>query len=236
MEGSRSSVPGGMAVSFGAGQFEIYVFGELSVILGGTDSISSHSYVPTMDKKQGVPVAPVVPVSYLANKVLSENGVSSLYRKFIGLKLEVRLRTKGSISFSRSIMNGSRQSWRHDKFLSDKSCREEFGSSDVSSRLSRQAGLGHLSSVFYDRVIKIIVEKHFEGNMATADVRLRRLGRGFVYVYCQAVLFPELCAETYAEVLGSYYLAEAVFTKLTRVDKDKGLEAKFRLAMETCKV
>ena len=224
-------------VSFGEGQFDIYLFGELPIILaiGGTDSVSSHSYVPTTDKKQGVPVAPVVPVSHYASKVLREKGVSSLYRKFLGHKFDGKLRTKGSISLSHSIMSGSHHSWRHDLFLSDKSCREEFGSSGSSSRLDKQAGSSHFSSAFYDRLVKIIFEKHFESNMATADVRLRRLGRGFQYAYCQAVLFPELCIEAYADVLVSHYLAKVVFFKLTSVDQDKCLEANFRLVMESCK-
>ena len=195
---------------------EFILFGDLLVILaiGGEDSVILHSYVPTMDKKRGVPVAPIVPVSHHAIKVLKEKGVHSLYRKFLGHKFDAKLRTKGSISLSRSIMSGSHNSWRHDLFLSDKSCREEFGSSCSSTRLDRQAGLSHFSSGFYDKLVKIIFEKHFESNMATSDGRLRRMGKGFQYVYCQAVLFPELCIEAYADVLVSHYLAKVVFFSL----------------------
>ena len=223
-------------MSFAAGWLKTFAHSFFSIIcyIGGTDSVSSHSHVPTADKTRDIPVAPIVPVSQKAIEVLNENGASSLYRKFSGLKLEVRLRTKGSIAVSRLIMNGCRRSWRHKKFLTDKAWREEFGSSEAGSG-SCKAGLGHFSSVYYDRIIKIIVERHFEGNVAMADDGLRRLGRAFVYIYCQAVLFPELCQAAYADVLGSYYLAEVVFTRLTMVDKDKDLEAKFIVAMEACR-
>ena len=189
----------------------------------------------TADKKKVIPVAPIAPVSQEAIEVLERNGAPILYCKFSGLKLEVRLRTKGLIGVSRLIMNGCRSSWRHRRFLKDKAWRDEFGSSEAGSE-SCKAGLGHFSSVYYDRIIRIIVERHFEGNVAMADDGLKRLGRAFVYIYCQAVLFPELCLTIYAEVLGSYYLAEVVFTRLTMVDKDKDLEAKFIAAMEACRV
>ena len=48
-------------------------------------------------------------------------------------------------------------------------------------------------------------------------------------------LEPIICVAACEEVLGGFYLAEAVFTKLTRVDKDKGLAANFRMDMESCK-
>ena len=48
-------------------------------------------------------------------------------------------------------------------------------------------------------------------------------------------LEPNICVDASEEVLGGIYLAEAVFTKLTRVDKDKGLAANLRLVMESCK-
>ena len=213
------------------------MFGDLLVILaiGGEDSVILHSYVPTMDKKQGVPVAPIVPVSHHAIKVLKEKGVGNLYRKFLGHKFDAKLRAKGLLTVSRSIMSGTHKSWRHDLFVSDKSCREGFGSSCSDTKLDRMAGLSHFSSLFYGKLIKIIFEKHFESNVATSDGGLRRMGKGFQWAYCQAVLFPELCIEAYSDVLSSQYLAKLVFSKLTSVDQDKCLEANFRSVMESCK-
>ena len=234
---SSASVTKTSRKSFGEGQFDNCLFGILLIILaiGGTDSVGSRSYVLAMDKKEGVPIAPVEPVSRYASRVLKEKGVYNLYSKFLGHKFDAKLRTKGLISLSRSIMCGSHKSWRHDLFLLDKSCREEFGSSRSSTRLDREAGLSHFSSGFYDKLVKIIFEKHFESNMVTSDCRLRGLGKAFQHVYCEAVLFPELVIEAYTDVLVSQYLAKVVFFKLTSVDQDKCLEANFRSVMDSCK-
>ena len=119
--------------------------------------------------------------------------------------------------------------------MEDKASREEFGSTNSDSRLSKRGGLGHLSSSSFDRIMKILVERHYEGNLETADIRLKGFGRAFIYAYCQAVLFPELCIDAYSDALGSFYLGEQAFIKLKRVDKDKGLAASFKSVMESCK-
>ena len=193
-----------------------------------------------MDKKERVSVDKkerviVEPVSHYASKVLKERGVNSLYSRFLSQKVDAKFRTKNLISLSCSIMRGSQKSWRHELFLSDKSCREEFGSSYSNTRLDREAGMSHFSSGFYDKLVKIIFEKHFESNMVASDPRLRRFGKAFQQAYCQAVLFPELVIEVYTDVLVSQCLAKVVFFKLTSVDQDKCLEANFRSVMDSCK-